>query len=382
VSRSPDRKRLGRAQPDSAWYVAHFPTSTIEIANIALVVVVPAQKEECLTVTNSESILLDPGQSLTIIAVPCPNCGYAVGKEVASKEVCPACRERKERDDFVARIRNEILEEMTAKARAEINEKEAHEAKLREEAARVGEQFLQEAKRKEAEAAAEAKRKAAEEVNRKAAEEARRKAAEEASIQEQAAQIRAHWEASLRDARRRKAKEEAEAYMREQYRIQEEAELARHKAEMDRQAEIARKKKEAEDLRKRAEFEEAARRKVEAERSRLGAIAELQAQAELRQARLAEETRRHEEFVKSHQEELARLEADKAKLAEELATLGNFNKDDEYHKIKEEVMKEVNAHGNPMDTDELLKRLNELKTDSTRKTYHRIFPGAKLTVRL
>jgi hypothetical protein len=69
--------------------------------------------------------------------LPAPNCGYAVGKEVANKEVCPACRERKE----------------------------AHETKRREEAVRLAEPFIQEAKRKAAEAA---EHKAAEEAQCKA----------------------------------------------------------------------------------------------------------------------------------------------------------------------------------------------------------------------
>jgi hypothetical protein len=186
------------------------------------------------------------------------------------------------------------------------------------------------------------------------------KAALDQVIREQALQALAEHEATKKEAARLEAERKEQEYIRARYHAAEQAELKKFNAT---KAEVA--KAEAEAARKAAE-EDAFRKKSEEEHARLLALAALAAATKSHKIALTEEAKKYAQFIKAEEEELARIEAEKAKLTGETTTIpGDFvDLKREREIIREHVRKEIAAHGTNFDADELLKRLNTLKVDT------------------
>ncbi|KAF8242409.1 hypothetical protein K440DRAFT_664752 [Wilcoxina mikolae CBS 423.85] len=280
-----------------------------------------------------------------------------------------------------------------AKKRAE--EKAARQWAEREEALNLAEEIQKKLAREEAArklVAAEAARKYAEEVA------ATQRAKEEAEKKKQEAERLA---AIQRAEEELKKKEEAERLARERQYIYDQY-IASQQAELDRlKSQAAAKAAAQEEHSKRVQEEldrlkkdEESRKKAEEEVARQAAFAlaeqhRLQEQARLNKEyrdRLAEEHQKreaerlaaekaHADFVLAQSQELSRIEADK-KLR---AYYEQIEEEKERALIREEVKKEIANRGSgTIDHEELLRRLNALKTDDKppvpppHKTTHKV----------
>ncbi|KAA8914985.1 hypothetical protein FN846DRAFT_885525 [Sphaerosporella brunnea] len=347
---------LTEAPAPSTVPVGTFPVSPPQTADILLALV--KYQEFVAHLESPGKIEVTPGGALTVVMGACPKCGYQSGKEPYNPNMCSCCIEARAREEYREIIRSQLVAEELAAAKAHAAKlQEEHDAFVKSETIRIAAEKIaaMELKRREDEEAALAKYK--EDI------------AMDEAIRSRAAQIIAEQTAAKEEEARRIAKEKVQAHIAAQYKAFEAVALEKWKAEEAAKAEAA-AKKEAEERAIQAAIEEAARKKVEEERIRLETLARLTRALEDHKLAMAEEDARHAEFVRHEQETLAHIEAQKAMLSGELflpqapvAVPEPFDAEKERAKIREEIQKEITAHGTAaLDTEELRKRLSALKS--------------------
>jgi hypothetical protein len=378
------------------------------------------------------------GGNLSIhITTTCSQCGHSFPRDHHSQESCRACRReqrrararqeilaeelaalrarQKKQADAIAGLRaGENLKEMEAKAKAN-----AMRQKLEQDAARhASEQdalctLAQEAacQQEELEAIQKRAKEAARQHNEKEAllkliEEAQKKLAQEEATrkltvaeaarkyaEEVVANQRAE-KTKKQEAERLAAQERERQYIYNQYIASQQAELDRLKSHAAVKAAAGENRKRVQEELDRVQRDEESRKKVEEEAARQAAFAlakqyRLQEQARLNkerreriekghqkreEERLAAETA-YADFVLAQSQELSCIEADK-KLRDYYEQI---EEDKERALIREEVKKELANRGPEiLDNEELLRRLNALKTDGQppvpppHKTTHKV----------